>query len=193
MRCCSLSSRASARALASAARLSPNTAAAAMGHLRATLRGLALDRDEGPAAILDRLAKINFNLTITPFATLIYANLTRTDDRWTLRWASAGHPPPLLVTHRGVALLAEVTGTALVCTETPPRTEGEIALPAGSTLLLYTDGLVERRGTNLTDNLSALVSRVTVGARHLIEPLCDDLLAEAPTDDDIAVLAIHVC
>ncbi|MFN2479416.1 MAG: SpoIIE family protein phosphatase [Pseudonocardiaceae bacterium] len=168
-------------------------AAAAMGHLRATLRGLALDRDEGPATILDRLAKINSALAITPFATLIYANLTRTDELWTLRWASAGHPPPLLATHGGVVLLAEVTGTALVCTRTPPRTEGEITLPAGSTLLLYTDGLVERRGTDLTDNLSALVGRVTADARHLIEPLCDELLAEAPTDDDIAVLAIHVC
>jgi serine phosphatase RsbU (regulator of sigma subunit) len=69
------------------------TAAAAMGHLRATLRGLALDRCEGPATILDRLAAINTRLAITPFATLLYANLTRTDDHWTIRWASAGHPP----------------------------------------------------------------------------------------------------
>jgi hypothetical protein len=169
------------------------TAAAAMGHLRATLRGLAFDRDEGPAAILDRLATINASLAITPFATLVYANLTYADARWTMRWASAGHPPPLLASHHGVALLTGVNGTALVCTQTAPRTEGEITLPAGSTLLLYTDGLVERRGTDLTDNLSCLVSRVTVDTRHLIEPLCDDLLAEAPTDDDIAVLAIHVC
>lgn len=169
------------------------TAAAAMGHLRATLRGLAFDRDEGPAAILDRLATINASLAITPFATLVYANLTYADARWTMRWASAGHPPPLLASHHGVALLTGVNGTALVCTQTAPRTEGEITLPAGSTLLLYTDGLVERRGTDLSDNLSCLVSRVTVDTRHLIEPLCDDLLAEAPTDDDIAVLAIHVC
>jgi len=169
------------------------TAAAAMGHLRATLRGLALDRDEGPAAILDRLAEINKGLAITPFATLLYANLTRTDDHWTMRWASAGHPPPLLATHRGTQLLPRVAGTALVRTRTPPRTEEEIILPTGATLLLYTDGLVERRGTDLTDNLSALVTRVTADARNLIEPLCDDLLANAPTDDDIAVLAIHVC
>ncbi len=168
-------------------------AAAAMGHLSATLRGLALDRDEGPAAILDRLAEINTRLAITPFATLLYANLTRTDDRWTMRWASAGHPPPVLATAGDVQLLAGAAGTALVCTQTPRHTEDEIALAAGSTLLLYTDGLIERRGTDLTDNLSALVARVAADPHHVIEQLCDDLLAEAPTDDDIAVLAIHVC
>ncbi len=59
--------------------------------------------------------------------------------------------------------------------------------------MLYTDGLIERRGTNLTDNLSDLVARVAADARHLIEPLCDDLLCSAPTDDDIAMLAIHIC
>ncbi|MDQ2789872.1 MAG: hypothetical protein DLM60_16425 [Pseudonocardiales bacterium] len=169
------------------------TAAAAMGHLSATLRGLALDRDEGPAAILDRLAEINTRLAITPFATLLYANLTRTDGCWTMRWARAGHPPPLLATVAGTQLLAGATGTALVCTQTPRHTESEITLTAGTTLLFYTDGLVERRGTDLADNLSALATRVAAGAHHLIEPLCDDLLADAPTDDDIAVLAIHVC
>jgi GAF domain-containing protein len=168
------------------------TAAAAMGHLRAALRGLALDRGEGPAAILDRLAAINTRLAITPFATLLYANLTRTDDGWTMCWASAGHPPPLLATPGGAQLLAAATGSAFVSSETPPRIEAETTLPAGSTLLLYTDGLFERRGTALTDNLSALVARVAADRHHLIEPLCDDLLADAPTDDDIAVLAIHI-
>lgn len=167
------------------------TAAAAMGHLRATLRGLALDRCEGPATILDRLATINTRLAITPFATLLYANLTRTDDRWTMRWASAGHPPPLLITTSGAQLLQRVSGTALVSSRTPPRTEAEITLPAGSTLLLYTDGLIEHRGSALTDDLDALVTRVTNAAPHLTEPLCDSLIAEAPLDDDIAVLAIR--
>ena len=168
------------------------TAAAAMGHLRATLRGLALDRCEGPATILDRLAAINTRLAITPFATLLYANLTRTGDHWTMRWASAGHPPPLLITLRGAQLLERVTGTALVSSRTPPRTEAEIILPEGSTLLLYTDGLIERRGNALTDDHDALVARAADAAHHLLEPLCDDLIAEAPTDDDIAVLAIRL-
>jgi len=168
------------------------TAAAAMGHLRATLRGLALDRCERPATILDRLAAINAQLAITPFATLIYAHLTRAGDHWTLCWASAGHPPPLLITPSGAQLLERVTGTALVSSRTPPRTEAEITLSEGSTLLFYTDGLIERRGSALTDDHDALLTRAADAAHHLIEPLCDDLIAEAPTDDDIAVLAIRL-
>jgi hypothetical protein len=58
--------------------------------------------------------------------------------------------------------------------------------------LFYTDGLIERRGRDLTDNLNAFVARVAASERSVIEPLCDDLLADAPTDDDIAMLAIQV-
>jgi serine phosphatase RsbU (regulator of sigma subunit) len=168
------------------------TAAAAMGQLSATLRALALDRSDGPAAILDRLGAINTQLSITPFATLLFATLTRVDDRWTMRWASAGHPPPLLLTSRGVQLLERVRGTALVTTNTSARGEAQISVAAGSTLLFYTDGLIEWRGQDLTDNLNAFVTRAAASGHNAIELLCDDLLADAPTDDDIAMLAVHL-
>ncbi|HXT45382.1 MAG TPA: SpoIIE family protein phosphatase [Pseudonocardiaceae bacterium] len=168
------------------------TAAAAMGQLSAILRGLALDRSDGPAAILDRLGAINTQLGITPFATLLFATLTRVDDRWTMCWASAGHPPPLLLTSCGVQLTERVRGTALVATKTPPRDEAQISVAAGSTLLFYTDGLIEWRGQDLTDNLNAFVARAAASEHNAIEPLCDDLIADAPTDDDIAMLAVHV-
>lgn len=168
------------------------TAAAAMGQLSATLRALALDRGDGPSAILDRLGAINTQLSITPFATLLFATLTRGDHRWTMRWASAGHPPPLLLTSRGVQLLERVRGTALVTTETPPRDEAQISVAAGATLLFYTDGLIEWRGQDLTDNLNAFVARAAAYEHNVIERLCDGLLADAPTDDDIAMLAVHV-
>jgi len=168
------------------------TAAAAMGQLSATLRALALDRDDGPGAILDRLAAINVRLNITPFATLLFGTLTWIEDHWVMRWASAGHPPPLLLTSGGVQLLQRVRGTALVTTKTPPRGEAQISVVAGSTLLLYTDGLIERRGRDLTDNLNALMARVAASQHRVIEQLCDDLLVDAPTDDDIAVLAIRL-
>jgi GAF domain-containing protein len=168
------------------------TAAAAMGQLSATLRSLALDRCDGPAAILDRLGKINMKLSITPFATLLLATLARAAGGWTMRWASAGHPPPLLLTPGGAQLLERISGTALVTTRTPSRGEAQISVAAGSILLFYTDGLIERRGQDLTDNLKDLVARVAGSEHNLIEPLCDALLADAPTDDDIAMLAIRV-
>jgi GAF domain-containing protein len=168
------------------------TAAAAMGQLSATLRGLALDRDDGPGAILDRLGAINARLSITPFATLLFATLTRIADRWVMRWASAGHPPPLLLTPGGVQLLQRVRGAALVTTDTPPRDEAEVSVAAGSTLLFYTDGLIERRGRDLTENLHAFLARAAAARYSAIDPLCNDLLADAPTDDDIALLAIHL-
>jgi serine phosphatase RsbU (regulator of sigma subunit) len=153
---------------------------------------LALDRSDGPAAILDRLDKINIQLGITPFATLLFATLTRAAGGWSMRWASAGHPPPLLLTPCGVQLLERVSGTALVTTRTPARGEAQINVAAGSTLLFYTDGLIERRGRDLTDNLNAFVARAAASEHSLLEPLCEDLLADAPTDDDIAMLAIQV-
>lgn len=168
------------------------TAAAAMGQLSATLRGLALDRSDGPAAILDRLGAINAALAITPFATLLFATLIRVADHWTMRWASAGHPPPLLLTDRGAQLLERVTGAALVTSSTPARGEAQLRVPGGSTLLFYTDGLIEHRGRDLTDNLNAFVARAAAADYRLIGPLCDDILADAPTDDDIALLAVHV-
>jgi GAF domain-containing protein len=169
------------------------TAAAAMGQLRATLRGLALDRSGGPGAALDRLARINERLAITAFATLVHGHLARRGGRWTLRWASAGHPPPLLLTPDGdVTLLDQVGGFALVPGYARTRTEAEIVLPAGSTLLLYTDGLVDYPHDTATDPLALLRDRAGAAAALPVEKLCDEILRDAPTADDVAVLAVRV-
>ncbi|WP_219418287.1 SpoIIE family protein phosphatase [Pseudonocardia nigra] len=169
------------------------TAAAAMAQLRATLRGLALDRGDGPAAALDRLDAINSRLGITAFATLIHGRLTRTDDGWTLHWANAGHPPPVLVTPGTgpQVLMGRAMGAALIRTDAPPRGQGEIGLPRGSTLLLYTDGLVERRDADLADSIDELAARAFHAAHLPLGELCDTLLAAAPTTDDVALLALR--
>ncbi len=169
------------------------TAAAAMGQLRATLRGLAVDRSGGPAAALDRLVTINERLAITEFATLILGHLTRDREQWILRWACAGHPPPLLVApDGGTQLLDQAAGLALIPGVTRPRTEAVIRLPAGSTLLLYTDGLVERRRTDLADNIAALRARAAAAVALPVAEMCDEILCDAPTDDDLALLVIRL-
>ncbi len=173
------------------------TAAAAMGQLRASLRTLALDRSGGPAAALDRLAAINTRLAITGFATLLHAHLHRSggsgDGAWRMRWANAGHPAPLLVTPESDACpLEQARGVALIPATTAPRTEADITLPAGATLLLYTDGLVERRATVHTDGLAAVAAVAAAAAGLPLEQLCDAVLADAPSYDDVALLAIRV-
>ncbi|GEL17108.1 SpoIIE family protein phosphatase [Pseudonocardia asaccharolytica] len=169
------------------------TAAAAMGQLRASLRTLALDRADGPAGVLDRLGVINDRLRITQFATLVHAELSQAGDGWRMRWAVAGHPPPFLVTPGArPRLLTEATGMALVAGLARPRTEAETALPPGSTLLLYTDGLVERPDTDLYRSIVALEVRAAAAMELPIEKLCDELLRGAPTTDDVALLAIRV-
>lgn len=169
-------------------------AAAAMGQLRASLRALALDHPAGPADVVDRLARINTELAITRFATLVYAQLTPCEHGpWTMRWAIAGHLPPLLIAAEASVLLTQATGAALIPLPSEPRTEAEVILPVGSTLLLYTDGLVERRDNDLSEALAALADRASRSVGLPVDQLCDEILGSAPIDDDIALLALRVC
>jgi serine phosphatase RsbU (regulator of sigma subunit) len=172
-------------------------AAAAMGQLRATLRSLAVDRDEDPAAILDRLDLATRRLRITPFATLVHGHLRRDatggGNAWTLRWAAAGHPAPLLLCADAAPRWLDggaglVIGTGL---PQPARTGATTVLRPGDTLLLYTDGLVERRGHDLARSMTDLATTAAAHAGRPVDALCDALLADAPTEDDVAILAVR--
>lgn len=169
------------------------TAAAAMGQLRAGLRTIALDRSGGPGAALDRLDTINARLRITPLATAVHAHLTRTPTGWTLRWANAGHPPPLLVVPGRAPRFLERHGAALtLVADAAARPETELDLPPGATLLLYTDGLVEQPGVDIDDGLARLARHAPRVLDEDIDQVCDDLLDQAPDDDDVALLALRV-
>jgi serine phosphatase RsbU (regulator of sigma subunit) len=164
-----------------------------MGQLRAALRTLALERDADPAMVLDRLAETNRALRITAFATAVFARLTRIGTAWQLSWAVAGHPPPLLVGPDGaVQLLDRTTGVALVPTITRPRAAAHLSVPDGSTLLMYTDGLVEHRGVNLSESIADLCRLAAATAGCPLDELCDRLLRYAPGSDDVALLAARV-
>lgn len=169
-------------------------AAAAMGQLRATLRALASVGTDDTAAVLRRLAAVNNRLRITPFVTMIYGKLCRGGGEWRLRWASAGHPPPLLVMPgEPTRLLTRSRGTALTGRAGDTAySEAEVTIPAGATLVLYTDGLVEYRGRDIGDSIEALAARAGAAARKPVEELCDQLLWGSPRSDDIALLAVRV-
>ncbi|WP_327287257.1 PP2C family protein-serine/threonine phosphatase [Streptomyces sp. NBC_01198] len=167
-----------------------------MSQLRNMLRGIACDRQEPPGKILSRLDRANFTLHPAATATCIYALLKgEGDGPWTLEWSRAGHLPPLLVTADGDSrYLDEAGGLLLGVGEEIPRGDAETPLPAGSTLLLYTDGLVERRGEHLDRGMTRLrrdmVSLAGARAEDVVGHLMRSMGADA--DDDIALLALRI-
>jgi GAF domain-containing protein len=169
------------------------TAAAAMGQLRAVLRALAMEEHLDPGAVLDRLVEANRCLDITSMATVLFARMVRADPGWTLTWATAGHPPPLLIPAQGPAVpLEQIGGLALVSGLALAHGSAQITLEPKSTLLLYTDGLVERRGVPVTDSIAELGVRAAELAGQPLEQLCDQLVAAGPGSDDAALLAVRV-
>jgi serine phosphatase RsbU (regulator of sigma subunit) len=175
-------------------------AAAAMAQLKTLVRAIAYDRQDEPAGVLRRVDLAVVGLGVETLATALVARVEqdpahRATGIRRLRWATAGHPMPLL-------LLADGTITDLDCPVGPPlgigwrgpRSGGVAELPPGSTLLLFTDGLFERRTSDLDagrDRLRALVGEL---AGQSLDALCDGLLAGLLGDgveDDVAVLAVR--
>jgi GAF domain-containing protein len=175
-------------------------AAAAMGQLRALLRGIGYTTGTGPAEILGRLDAAMEGLDVRTTATAVVTRIEQVASDPRLRrvlWSNAGHPPPVLVTpDRGARVLeAGDTDLLLGVIAGAPRLEHELLLGPGATLLLYTDGLVERRGQALDRGVSALLAAVDEVAHLPAEQMCDQVLARMlpPTlEDDVAVLAVRL-
>ena len=166
-------------------------AAASMGQLRASLRTLLLDPRCGPSAAINRLDRVNTHLGITPFATLLCARLRRRNGAWEFTWSSAGHPPPILLECDEAALVPQKVGCPLIGTYRGRRPENRVALNVGDTIILYTDGLYERRGVGAHDALESLRAQAAEVAGLALGDLCDALVAQAPPHDDIAVIAVR--
>ncbi|MFG3105108.1 PP2C family protein-serine/threonine phosphatase [Streptomyces sp. NPDC048182] len=171
-------------------------AAVTMSQLRNMLRGIGCDRQEPPGKILQRLDLAHHTLYPHTTATCIYSVLEPdADGTWKLEYASAGHPAPLLITHEGdTQYLDQGRGMLLGVDPSRPRTDGTMRLPARSTLLLYTDGLVERRGEALDAGFTRLRQHAAALAREPLDTFCDELLTGLATDhtDDVALLAARM-
>ncbi|MBQ1098284.1 SpoIIE family protein phosphatase [Streptomyces sp. b94] len=170
-------------------------AAVAMSQLRSMLRGIAVDRQEPPETVLRRLDLANQTLHREATATCIYG-LVRggTDGPWELVHSSAGHLPPLLTAPDGrTRYLDAGSGLLLGMDPDVPRPSATDEIPPDSTLLLYTDGLIERRGESLDAAMERLRRRASELAREPLDVFCDELLIGlgADNDDDIAVLAVR--
>jgi PAS domain S-box-containing protein len=167
-------------------------AAALMGQLRHAMRAYALE-GHSPAGVLDRLDRVVRSLDGGQMATLLY--LVMEPDHGSITFASAGHVPPLVIGPDGEADYIETApNPPLGVFESPQHTEKTAKLQPGSTIVLYTDGLVEERGVSIDQGLEALRLAASQDSCHpdeLCERLVTAMLAIHPAHDDIAVLALR--
>jgi serine phosphatase RsbU (regulator of sigma subunit) len=159
-----------------------------MAQLRTGIRSYMLE-GHGPAATLLRLNRLLLRFHPDVTATACVAIFDRPSGRVVL--ANAGHPPPLLRTAAGVSYLP--VGGPLLGVEGDAPGELAFAIGKNDVLLLFTDGLVERRGETIADGLTRLSGSVAE-AEDNVDALCDRRLRDVgPTSqtDDIALVAIR--
>jgi PAS domain S-box-containing protein len=175
-------------------------AAAAMGQVKTLVRGIAYDRLEEPAEVLRRVDHALVGLAVPAMATALVCRVeqdeaARESGLRRLRWATAGHPAPMLLLADGtVADLTAPVGPPVGIGWTGDRLDGLATLPPDSTLLLFTDGLFERRGVPLDDGRAQVREILGRSADLPLDVLCDRLLAEMlgeGVEDDVAVLAVR--
>ena len=176
-------------------------AAATMGQLRSLLRGIAVSGAPGPAQVLDTLDAAIAQLDLRTYATVGMGRLEGAGDGGRgvtrLRWASAGHPTPVVLDGAGALVdVPESTGRLMLGVD-PANARGQtvVELAAGATVLLYTDGLVERPGSDLDAGVGRLHQLATELAHLPLEELCDRLLdglVDGRPADDVALVAVRL-
>jgi PAS domain S-box-containing protein len=174
-------------------------AAVQMAQVRNVLRGVAHAVVAPPAAILHALDWAMRDLAVGALATAVLAKIEQepadaAQGLRTLRWSNAGHLPPLLIHPGGRAeLLTRPSDLLLGLGVDVERHDHSHPLHPGATVLLFTDGLVERRGEDLDGGLQRLVEAAEQLGHLPLQRLCDELLRRLAVDseDDVALLAIR--
>ncbi|MEU6218771.1 SpoIIE family protein phosphatase [Streptomyces sp. NPDC047022] len=165
-------------------------AATSMVVLRNALRGLAVT-GAGPGQLLSWLNMVAHHLTGAVTATAV-CGLYDPSSR-ALRWARAGHLPPVLVRGTDAAALPLVKGILLGAVPEAAYEEHEVQLAVDDTLLMYTDGLIERRDRSMEESLAQLLR-----AARTVPPTLDQQLdrlltySRSDTDDDTCIVGIRV-
>jgi PAS domain S-box-containing protein len=164
------------------------SAAAVMGQLRASTRALLLAGTE-PARLLEQLDSVA-EFIPDAFCTTVFVGIIDPVAQ-TIRYSSAGHVPPVLVTDSGARrLLTDAHSVPLAVQRTAPRPQASQPLEPGSTLMLYTDGLVERRDEPIDDQIdraaTVLVDTVGQPAENIADAVLDRMAPTTGFDDDVA-------
>jgi anti-sigma regulatory factor (Ser/Thr protein kinase) len=166
--------------------------ASMVGRLRSALRAYALEGEDG-GRVVERLNRLLWTeADESQMATMLYVIVDPAAS--TVRWVNAGHPPPLLI---GAGVVDFLRGDASVPLGVLPfPTYEEVMAPfsPGQSLLLYTDGLVERPGEHLDDGLGRLASCVRdapESPQPLLDHLVDNLVPAGGAPDDVALLTLR--
>ena len=166
-------------------------AAATMGQLRNAFRAYGLI-ESSPAEVMARVNRLVMSGE-DAMATVLYIVLDRETGEVT--YSAAGHPPPLVLAPDGAHFLEGGRSMPIGAADPAVFREATGVVPPGSTLLLYTDGLVERRGVPLEDSLERL-AEAAGEAEDDLEKLCERVLGAVlprrDPSDDVALLAVRL-
>ncbi|MFI7545392.1 PP2C family protein-serine/threonine phosphatase [Actinoplanes sp. NPDC049599] len=170
-------------------------AAAAMSEIRSLLRGISYALLKPPALVLTGLQEALQGFAVDVFATVVLAQIERAEHGTRrLRWSNAGHPPPVLIAPDGTVRLLETRAETLLGTRgRVARTDHTVELTPGTSVIFYTDGLVERRDATLDDGLAELTRVLDGCAAMTAEEICDHLLAcfAGSTEDDVVLAVVR--
>ena len=173
-------------------------AAALMGQLRSLVRGSCYDRADSPAQVLHHVDRAIRGLEIDVIATALIARIDPepdADGTRTLRWSSAGHPPAIVLSADGTTTLLDATPELLLGIDADvERFDHETRLARGDTLLLYTDGLVERPDRTVLEGLGELADVLTGLGTASVEDICTSALTASVGEDardDVALVAVR--
>jgi hypothetical protein len=170
--------------------------AASMARIRSKLRALVYDRHTSPGAALSSLDRILLATEEDTVTTLSLARIEPADGAgWDLRWSTAGHLPPLLLSpEEGARYLEAEPGLPLGVDPDTERPEHRYPMRPASTVLMFTDGLVEHPDHPLDRGLDRVAEVAAGYAERPLEDLCRAVTDRAPGDghDDLAVLALRV-
>jgi PAS domain S-box-containing protein len=166
------------------------TAAATMAQLRSACRAMR-SQTNGPDELIRLVHDAWDQLALDRMATAVFARLHPRTGR--LRIATAGHPPPLILSG-GTAWYPEVSPSSPFGAPVTPVTATALQLPAKSTLVFFTDGLVEDRNRDFDEGLQLLANAALAGPQQDAEELADHLIAAMSGEDrsdDIALLVVR--
>jgi len=168
-----------------------------MGQVRSMLRQSAWDHpSSSPARVFSAFEQASIGLEVGATGTALLTQLRRRPaGRWSMNWTNAGHPAPVLLTRSGsTVLLAEHDVLfGFPGLQSQPRRDHHCEIPPGSTLFLYTDGLIERRGRDLDTGTEQLVRLLEARRDHPPADIVDAAMRALAVDspDDVVALAIR--